>query len=340
MNGGLGRFLATLQVSRDVLQHHNGIIHHHTDRDGQGGHRDDVQGVARGVKVNQGSKQRYRDRKHDDERRPPSSKEYIDDKHYHQKGDDDRLFQRVEGVENVRRAIDHSRDLHIGRKCRSDGLELLLDAPDDVDGVCAGLLLDGDHRGSLTVGERFLRLLLKTVDDGGDIPKINCLAVPCADNYVQQFGRILELLLDTKGKGLGSDVDASGRHVTVLCGDDLGYSRNAQAVGFQFVRVAVNVDFPFRGTGNADSTHTLDTSERGDKFVVKDLVQTHNALVRLGGKDQHRHVIRAELEEHRNGRSVRQGRVDKVQLVSDVVAGLVDVGAIFKLQDDYGDVFL
>ena len=200
VNGGLGRFLASLQVRGNVLQHHNGVVHHHTDRNGQGRHRYDVQCVACRVKVDQRPEQCNRDGQHDDERRPPAAKEYVDHEHDHQKGDDDRLLQGVKGVQDVRGAVHHSRYLDIRRKGRLDGLEFLLDTSDDVDGVGSGLLLDGDHRGSLTVGERLLGLLLKSVDDGGDIPQVNRLAVPRADHYVQQFGRILELFLDTKGE--------------------------------------------------------------------------------------------------------------------------------------------
>ena len=216
----------------------------------------------------------------------------------------------------------------------------MLDTSDEVDGVGSGLLLDGDHRGSLTVGERLLGLFLKTVDDGGDIPQVDCLPVTGADHDVHQLGRILELFLHTESERLGADVDAAGRHVAVLRGDDLGYSRDTQAIGFQFVRVAIDVDFPRRRAGDADGADSLDTSKRSDKLVVEDLVKAHEALVRLGRKDQHRHVVHAELEEHRHGRSVWQGRVDKIQLVPDVVAGLVDVSAIFKFQDDDGDILL
>ena len=198
VNGGLGRFLASLQVRGNVLQHHNGIVHHHTDRNGQGRHRYDVQCVACRVKVDQRPEQCNRDGQHDDERRPPAAKEYVDHEHDHQKGDDNRLLQGVKGVQDVRGAIDHGGDFHIRRKCGLNRLEFLLDTLDDVDGVGSGLFLDSYHSGSLTVGERLLRFFLKTVDDCGHIPEINSLAVPRADHNVQQLGRILEFLLDTK----------------------------------------------------------------------------------------------------------------------------------------------
>ena len=102
VDGCLRWLLSTLQMSRDVLQHHNGIVHHHTNRDGQGRHRNDVQCVARGVKVDQRTQKGDRDGKHDDERRPPAAKEYVNHEHDHKKGYEYRLFQRVKGVQNVR----------------------------------------------------------------------------------------------------------------------------------------------------------------------------------------------------------------------------------------------
>ncbi len=100
------------------------------------------------------------------------------------------------------------------------------------------------------------------------------------------------------------------------------------------------MDFPFRGSRDTDSTNAFHTPQRGDKFVVQDLVKPHKTLVRLGRKDHHRHVIHTELEEHRNRCPVRQGRVHQVKLVPDVVAGLVNVGTVLKLQDNDRGVFL
>ena len=107
MDGGLLRFLTPFKMGGDVLKNHDRIIHNHTDRYGERGHRNDVQGVAGGKKIDQRAQERDRDRKDDYEGGPPSSQEDEHDKHHDKQGDEDCLLEGVDGVDDVVGTVDN-----------------------------------------------------------------------------------------------------------------------------------------------------------------------------------------------------------------------------------------
>ena len=83
----------SLQMCRDVLQHHDGVVHDHTDGDRESRHRHDVEGVACSPQIHQRCKEGDRNRKHDDEGRTPSSEEEVNDEHHDEEGHEDGLLQ-------------------------------------------------------------------------------------------------------------------------------------------------------------------------------------------------------------------------------------------------------
>ena len=185
---------------------------------------------------------------------------------------------------------------------RQAGLQLLelgADLVDDLDGVAAGLFLDNDLRAANAVREGFLRALLDTVLDAGDILEIDGIAAGIADDQVIQLGGIRELFLDAEGIGIRADVEASRRDVAVLGRDDGGNGRHRDAVSGHLVGIDVDVDLSLRGARHGDRADTGDTGERGRDVVVEDLVEGGDAFGRRRGQDQDRHIVGAELIEHR-----------------------------------------
>ena len=53
VDGGLLRVRAALDMRRNVLQNHDGVVDHHTDGDGERTERDDVDGTARQIEVDE-----------------------------------------------------------------------------------------------------------------------------------------------------------------------------------------------------------------------------------------------------------------------------------------------
>ena len=202
VDGRLGRFFAPFKVRRNVLEDHYGVVHDHTYRYGQSRHRNDIQRVAGREKVKQRGQQGDRDGQDHYDGTPPAAEEDEDHQHNHEEGDRDGLFQGVDGPEDVVGIVYDGGYLDVGRQVAGDVLHLLLHAADNLHGVVAGLLLNDDLGAAGAVGEGFLRLLLKGVVNAGDIPEIDRIAFEFADNDVQEFGRILELLLDAERIGV------------------------------------------------------------------------------------------------------------------------------------------
>ena len=100
-------------MGRDILQHHDSVIHDHSDGDRQSRHRNDIQRVPSGEQIDQRAQQRDRDRKDDDERGSPSSQKDEDNEHDDEESDYDSLLEGIDRVENLRRVIDDLRDLDV-----------------------------------------------------------------------------------------------------------------------------------------------------------------------------------------------------------------------------------
>ena len=197
VHGCLLGFLAPFKMAGDVLEHHNRIVHDHTDGNRKRRHRYDVEGVAGCKQIDERSQERNRNRKHDDESGPPSSEEEVHHEHNHQKRDDDGLDEGVDGVDDVLRTVDDDIELHIGRKRRLNLGELLLHALDHIDGVGAGLFLDGNLRTPDAHCIGHLGPLGLAVDNGGDVTQIYEVASGHAHNHIKQFARVGKLLLHT-----------------------------------------------------------------------------------------------------------------------------------------------
>ena len=209
MHGSFLRLCTTLKMRRDVLKHHNGIVDHHTDGYGQGGHRDNVQCVACSPEIHERCKERDRDRKDDDECGPPSSEEEINHEHHYEEGHQNGLLQGIESIENVVRAVHYSSDGDVGRQGLLDLLHFLLYAPDHIHCVGICLLLDDDLGTLGTIDKGLLISFLDTVHHSCHITQIDGLSVHMTHHDVKHLAGIGELLLHAESIGVGSYIDCS-----------------------------------------------------------------------------------------------------------------------------------
>ena len=300
MHGRLLGFLAPFQVRGHVLQDHDGIVHHHTNGNGQSRHRDDIQRITRCQQVQQRSQQGDRDTQHHDEGTPPAAQEDIHHQHYHQEGNHNGFLQGIDGVNDVVRRIHDRHEGDIRRKGLLDVLHRLLHVADYLDGIVSGLLLDNDlgTTGAVRIG--FLRFLLQAVVHTGHVAQVHVAARSgMSHDQVQQLGGILEFLLNAQVICLGTDIDVSRRNIPVLGRDDAGNGADAQTIGIQLGRIAIHLDFALGRTGDGHRTHTRNAGQRGGDPVVQDLVHGGHALTGGRRQDQDRHIVRAELEDDR-----------------------------------------
>ena len=332
-------FLAPFQGRGHVLQHHDGIVHYHADSDGQGAHGNDIERVTRSEQVQQGCQEGDGDGQHHDEGTFQPAQEEEHHQHHHQEGDEDGLLQGVDGTEDVGRVVHDGGDFDIGRKGIFQTGEFLFHLADYLHRVVSGLFLDDDLGTAGAVGVGLLRLLFHIVHNARDVTQIHGAAVKAAQHHVQQFRGRLELLLDAERVGIGTYVDAAGRDVPVLCGNDLRDGGNGQVVGLQLGRVAVYLDFTLGSAGYGHRTHAGYAAQRGSDPLLQELVQRAHALVCRGGQNHDGQFVNAELEQERQRGAVRQLLRNHVQFVTDVVGGFVDIGSILELQREHGNVF-
>ena len=340
VDGCLGGLLSPFDVGGHVLQHHDCIIHHHAYGQRQRSHRYDVQCVAGGKEVYHRSQQGDRDGKDDDEGRLPSAQEHEYHQHDHHESDEDGFDEGVDGIDDFVGGVEDLVDLDVRRKSLLYLLELPVHTATDVHGVGSGLLLDHYTGGAYAVGVGLLLTLLAAITDGRHVAQQDGLAAVVADHDVEQFGRIIELLLHTEGVGVGTDVDVSRREVAVFRGDYLGDGCHAQMVSLQLVGIAIHLYFAGGGSVDAHGTHALDTGERGGHLVVEYLVEAGHALGCRGGEHHDRHIVRAELEDHRGTGAVGHHGVDHVELVAHVIRGFLDVRPVFEFEGEYAHVLL
>ena len=99
--GGLPGGSAFLAQPVDVLQHHDGGIHHHADGKGDAGQGYDVDGPTEGRHNDKGADDGNRDGQGDDQGRHTRSEEKEQDEGRQGSADIDVLFDQVDGGFNV-----------------------------------------------------------------------------------------------------------------------------------------------------------------------------------------------------------------------------------------------
>src|SRR5262249_33177031 len=143
--------LAVLAPPVDVLQHQNGVVHDHADRQRQRQQRHEVDREAAPAHGDEEADQRRRDRDADVERRAQRAQEQ--ERHHRGQGDpqeksDFYLFNIVDDEEGV---VGGDADVHAGGEHLAEGGQAILDLGADLDDVGAGGAHDADADGGHAV---------------------------------------------------------------------------------------------------------------------------------------------------------------------------------------------
>ena len=115
--GGKGLH-AGFEVARDVLHHHDGVVHHKSGGDGQRHQRQIVERVAEQVHHGEGADQRNRDGDAGNERGARAAQEEEDHQDDQANGTDQRLLDGVDRGANGRGAVEHDGGLDALREAR------------------------------------------------------------------------------------------------------------------------------------------------------------------------------------------------------------------------------
>ena len=142
----LHRRVAFLEVARDVLDHHDGVVDHEAGGDGERHQREVVQAVAERVHRAEGADQRKRHGDAGNDGGVQVAQEEEDDHHHQRDGQHQLELNVVDRGLDGGREIGEGGDLNAGGQVGLKLRQQLLDALDDADGVGAGLPLDIQDR--------------------------------------------------------------------------------------------------------------------------------------------------------------------------------------------------
>ena len=187
--------VALLQVSRNVLQHHDGVIHHKTSGDG---HRHQRQVVDREPgQVHHpkcaDQRQRYGNRRNDRGTDPTQEQKRNQD---HQRDGDQQLVLHVSDRRaNGLRAVSQDRDIKPCGQVISDAWQQRLDPVDHLDDVGTGLALNIEQYRLVLVSPGCQPFILRTVDDLSHVLQTQRRAIFVGENEFGVFLRRLQLVV-------------------------------------------------------------------------------------------------------------------------------------------------
>ena len=186
---GIERLLARFNVTRDVLDHHDGIIHDEAGRDRQRHQGKIVQAEAADPHRAKGAHERKWDCHGGNDRGAQASEEDKDHRHDEPDGEKKFLLHVIDGSPDGRRAVGQRCDVHGRRHGLAQLRQQGLDAVGHFDHIRARLALHVDHDGRLIVGPCSEAHVLCIIHDIGDIfDPHGSTVLPCNDEIAVIIG--------------------------------------------------------------------------------------------------------------------------------------------------------
>ncbi len=340
MHGGLLGRRTAFDVGGDILQHHDGVVHHHTDGDGQCRQRHDVQRVAGGIEIDERGNERDGDGEGDDDRGAPATQEEQHHDDHEEQRIEHGLDERGNGVANVVARVHDVVEFHVGRQVLLDAGQHIVNLVADLHRVGSALLLHDNHGALHAVVVGLLCALLERVVDACHIAQVHHAAVACSHHDVFHLHGVLELALHAQGIGFATDVEGAARDVTVLGANERGDALHGEAIGLEADGVYIDVHLPLGSAGNRHRAHAIDTGKWVGDVLVENLIEARHALASLGREQHDGNHVGTELEDDGRLRLVGQIVGYHVEFVAHIVGERIDVVAILKFKRDDRDVLL
>ena len=263
---------AALNVCCNVLEYHNGVVHHVTDGDAQTRQRNRVQRTAGYKEVYERCNEREGDCNTDDDGCPPASEEDEHHQHHEYKCVDDCLGEGIYSLLDVLRCVGHNVNLYVRGKALLQFGKFLAHSIGNGYRVSTGLLLYDNHRTLLSVGKCPLGTLLCAVDKAGNVAQVDVRSFVCTHDKVHHILRRVELSLDSERVGVASDVEAAAGDIPVLRRNDVAHCLHRDIVCLHLYRVHIDVDLALGSTDDRYCTHSVDTCKGVGNIVVEYLV--------------------------------------------------------------------
>ncbi len=273
-------------MPRDVLQHHDGVIHDEAGGDNQRHQRQVVEAVAEQVHHRAGPDQRHRQRQRRDRHRLQVAQE---DKHHgdhQQHGDQQRLFGIVERGAHPWRPVDHHFQLRVGGQIFLQRRQLRLNGVNGVEHIGARLTLNADHHRGRGVEETSLILILHRVVDGGDVVQPHRFAILISDDQIAELRGLVELAVAVHHPRLAAALQHAFRQISGTVGDGAAHAIQRDAVVRQLLGLQVDTHRGQRAAHQRYLAHALHLPHRLLNLAFGQIVQLAGGA-RFGGERQH-----------------------------------------------------
>ena len=282
---GRERRLALFDIARDVLQHHDGIVDHESDRYGQRHQRQIVQCIAEHPHQRTRAKQRQRHRDARDNGRPGAAQEDEDHHHHQNDGHHQRKLDIFDGGADGQRAIADDLDLDGGRNRRDQPWQLRLDLVDGLDDVGARLFEDDQEHTALAIGPGRLLGIFGTRHRLADIADTQRRAIAIGDDDVVPGVGIEQLIIGVDRVGPFVAVDIALWTVSGGDRDLVADVFQRQTFRHQLGRVDLNPDRGFLLAADKNLRHPRDLADLLRKLGI-DRVANRGQGQRIGGRRQ------------------------------------------------------
>ena len=303
--GGSVRLHALLDVPHDVFEHHDGVVDHQTDRQGDAEQRDVVQAVAKGIEQRDRTDQRDRNRRCRNKRRDDAVQEQEDDQHHQQDCADERELDVVHGLANRQRAVVDEVDFDRLRQLCPEARHQRAHRVDHLHGVGVRLALHRERNRTLAI-EAARRLdRLEAVFDGGHFVEPHRCAVTLADDQLGEVGGLHQLLVGLNGQRLARAVEYADGRVGVGRVHGLGQFVERDVARVQQIGIGFHAHRERLAAVHADLRHAVDGRERGRDQVLGVIVEFGRVHRRRNQRDeQHRGVGRIHFAVRRQLREL------------------------------------
>ncbi len=329
---------ALLEIARDVLDDHDGIVDHEAGRNRQGHEREIVEAEPAQVHHTEGADEGDRHRDAGDEHGAEIAKENEDDQDNQGHGDEKRALHIPDGGADRRRLVHHDVEVHasgnLAVQLGQDGVDPL----DRVDDVGPGLLEDNDEDRRLAVRVTGIADVFHGIRDLRDIPDANRGGVGVSDDQRLVLGGLEKLVVVLNGPGAIAAGEVSLGDIGVRAGQRRADGLQADPVFVQRHGIQFHADAGQGTSADDDLSHAGDLREllgedgRGRVVHLSLGVgvgsQRHDHDGRIGGIDLPVGWIGGKV-----GREVATRRVDGRL---HVAGRAIDVPAQVELQGDTG----
>ena len=261
LEGRLQRRLAHLQMPRDVLEHHDGVVDHEADAQGERHQRNVVEAVAQHVHHREGADDRHRqgDRR-DDGRRDIAQEQENHHHHQREREQQGELHLVDRGADGLRAVVEHL-DVDRRRHLGAEGRQELAHLVDHLDGVGAGLAVDREHDAALVLVPGGHLVVLHAVDDAAELLQPDRRAVAVGDDDRPEGRGVVELPRGLHRVHAFLAVQRAGGQVDVGLRDGLLDFVDADAARGERARIDLHAHRVFL---LAEHLHLRHAGDRGD----------------------------------------------------------------------------